>query len=43
MLEKLKFNYIWGILVDTKKVQVGLLNNVIIPKAINLFEEAHKG
>ena len=36
-------DYIWGILVDTKKVQVGLLNNVIIPKAIKLFEEANKG
>jgi CheY-like chemotaxis protein len=36
-------DYIWGILVDTNKVQVGLLNNVVIPKAIRLFEEAHKG
>lgn len=36
-------DYIWGMLVDTKKVQVGLLNNVIIPKAIKLFEEANKG
>jgi CheY-like chemotaxis protein len=36
-------DYIWGILVDTKKVQVGLLNNVVIPKAISLFQEAHKG
>jgi CheY-like chemotaxis protein len=36
-------DYIWGTLVDTNKVQVGLLNNVVIPKAIRLFEEAHKG
>jgi CheY-like chemotaxis protein len=36
-------DYIWGTLVDTSKVQVGLLNNVVIPKAISLFEEAHKG
>ncbi|OGP53162.1 MAG: hypothetical protein A2Y65_06680 [Deltaproteobacteria bacterium RBG_13_52_11] len=35
-------DYIWGTLVDTDKVQVGLLNNVVIPKAIRLFEEAHK-
>jgi hypothetical protein len=36
-------DYVWGVLVDTKKVQVGLLNNVVIPKVITLFEEAHKG
>ena len=36
-------DYIWAVLVDTKKIQVGLLNNVVIPKAIKLFGEAHKG
>ena len=36
-------DYIWGTLVDTEKVQVGLFNNIVIPKAIRLFEEASKG
>ena len=36
-------DFAWGMLVDTQKVQVGLLNNVVIPKAIKLFEEAQKG
>ena len=36
-------DYVWASLVDTSKVQVGLLNNVVIPKLIQLFKEAQKG
>jgi hypothetical protein len=36
-------DYVWASLVDTTKVQVGLLNNVVIPKLIQLFKEAQKG
>jgi hypothetical protein len=36
-------DYVWGMLVDTNKVQVGLLNNVVIPKIIQLVKEAEKG
>jgi hypothetical protein len=36
-------DYAWGMLVDTNKAQVGLLNNVIIPKLIEFFKEAEKG
>jgi len=33
-------DYQWGILFNKKKVQLGLLLNVVIPKIIDLFEEA---
>ncbi len=33
----------WGMLVNTKKAQLGLILNVIIPKIINVFEEALTG
>jgi hypothetical protein len=36
-------DYVWASLVDIQKVQVGLLNNVILPKLIELFKEAEKG
>ena len=32
--------YIWGVLVDTQKVPVGLVLNVSVPKIISLYEEA---
>lgn len=32
--------YRWGVLVDSSKVQLGLLLNVIVPKIIDVFEEA---
>jgi hypothetical protein len=33
-------DYAWGMLVDGKKVQLGLLLNVALPKAIAAFEDA---
>ncbi len=33
-------DYQWGLLIDTKKVQLGLLLNVVMPKIIDAFEEA---
>ena len=36
-------DYQWGILFDKKKVQLGLLLNVIVPKIIDIFEEAITG
>jgi hypothetical protein len=30
----------WGMLLDSKKAPLGLLLNVVIPKAIDAFEEA---
>ena len=33
-------DYQWGILVDTKEVQLGLLLNVHIPKAMDAIKEA---
>jgi hypothetical protein len=33
-------DYQWGILVDTKKVQLGLLLNVFIPKTMDAIREA---
>jgi len=30
----------WGILVDTKKVQLGLLLSIAVPNAIESFEDA---
>ncbi|MCP5054449.1 MAG: hypothetical protein GY940_45195 [bacterium] len=32
--------YQWGLLVDTKQCQLGLILNVAIPKALAAFEEA---
>jgi CheY-like chemotaxis protein len=32
--------YRWGVLVDSSKIQLGLLLNVIVPKIIDGFEEA---
>lgn len=34
--------YRWGILVNTKKVQLGLLISLAIPNCIEAFEEANK-
>ena len=36
-------DYQWGLFVDTKKVQLGLLLNVVMPKIIDAFEEAIAG
>lgn len=36
-------DYQWGMLVDTSKTQLGLLLNVAIPRAIDVFEEAIAG
>jgi len=36
-------DYQWGILFNQKEVQLGLLMNVIIPKIIDIFEEAITG
>jgi CheY-like chemotaxis protein len=36
-------DYQWGLLIDTKKVQLGLLLNVVMPKIIDAFEEAIAG
>lgn len=36
-------DYQWGILFDKKIVQMGLLLNVIVPKIIDIFEEAITG
>jgi hypothetical protein len=33
-------NYIWGMLVDAKQAQLGLLLNVALPQAIDAFEDA---
>jgi hypothetical protein len=33
-------NYAWGMLIDGKKVQLGLLLNVALPQAIDAFEDA---
>jgi hypothetical protein len=33
-------DYQWGILVDTKQVQLGLLLNVLIPNTMNAIQEA---
>lgn len=32
--------YIWGILLDSAKTQMGLLLNIEIPRAIDAFDEA---
>lgn len=32
--------YQWGMLIDNSKTQMGLLINVALPQAIDLFEEA---
>ncbi len=37
---QLKDNYQWGMLVDGKKVQLGLLLNIALPDARRAFEEA---
>jgi CheY-like chemotaxis protein len=36
-------DYQWGILFNKKKTQLGLILNVIIPKVIDIFEEAITG
>lgn len=36
-------DYQWGMLIDTKKTQLGLLLNVAIPSMIEAFEAARKG
>ena len=36
-------DYQWGMLVDGKKTQLGLLMNVVMPKIIDAFEEAITG
>jgi len=36
-------DYQWGMLVDVKKAQLGLLLNVVMPKIIDAFEEAITG
>lgn len=36
-------DYRWGMLIDGKKAQLGLLLNVVIPKLIDTFEEAITG
>ncbi|KQC12483.1 MAG: hypothetical protein APR63_10960 [Desulfuromonas sp. SDB] len=33
-------NYMWGMLIDGKRVALGLVLNVALPKAISAFEEA---
>jgi hypothetical protein len=33
----------WGMLADRRKIQLGLLLNVIVPKMIDTFEEAITG
>jgi hypothetical protein len=35
--------YQWGMLVDTKKTQTGLLLNVILPEIVDKFEDALAG
>jgi len=35
--------YQWGMLLDTSKVQLGLLLNVVMPKALEAFKEAVAG
>lgn len=36
-------DYQWGMLINTKKVQLGLLLNVVMPKMIDAFEESITG
>jgi hypothetical protein len=36
-------DYQWGILFNKKKSQLGLILNLIIPKIIDIFEEAITG
>lgn len=36
-------DYQWGMLLDKTQVQLGLFLNVILPKAMDLFEEAIAG
>jgi hypothetical protein len=33
-------DYNWGMYVDTKKTQLGLLLNIILPKVLQMFKEA---
>ncbi len=40
---QLKDNYQWGMLVDSSKVNLGLLLNIAIPEARKTFEEALEG
>jgi hypothetical protein len=36
-------DYQWGLLFNKKEVQLGLLLNIVIPKIIDIFEEAITG
>jgi len=36
-------DYQWGMLLDKSQVQLGLFLNIILPKAMDLFEEAITG
>ena len=36
-------DYQWGMLLDKTQVQLGLFLNIILPKAMDLFEEAITG
>jgi len=36
-------DYQWGMILDMKKVQLGLLLNIVMPKIIDAFEEAMAG
>jgi len=36
-------SFLWGMLLNSKKVKLGLLLNIAIPKAIDSFEEAIAG
>jgi hypothetical protein len=36
-------DYMWGVLFDEKKVQLGLILNVVLPKTLDAFQEAVAG
>lgn len=36
-------NFLWGMFLNSKKAKLGLLLNIVIPKAIDAFEEAIAG